>query len=196
KHSGALLHVAARYDRTGAIPLLVEAGADIEARCDKGQTPLFVASFFGSRAAMLALLQLGANVNTKTNRGSTPLHGACMQGRAAVADLLLRWEADETALDNKNKTASARIPDITQAAEDDRPELHRLSKLLAQAARDKAWRRRGIIVMCYAHLGRARVAVYIPESEANGRSSRRARRRNVKMEVVVGGSQGKGHRIG
>ena len=178
------LHVAAASGNKAAsiITALVEGGADIEARNRAGKTPLYISACFGSRASVLALLRLGADANTRLGHGLTPLHGVCRAGNLAVADLLLRWGADETAVNKYGKTARQEIP-YAQASEQHRPTLERLAKLLARAPQDRAWRRRGFIVMCRAHRHRFRLAVEIPET---ARPSRRARRVEVKVEIQVG----------
>lgn len=142
-----VLHVAPRYMRADIIHVLIEAGADIDARNSGGQTPLWYSAYQGSCTAMLALLQKGAKVNIASNHGWTPLHTVCQKGKPDAADLLLRWGADEKALSSSGKTPSARIPDIARAAEEDRPRLARLSKLLANAPQDRIWRRRGFLIM-------------------------------------------------
>ena len=197
--SKTALHTAVEHNKPAAIPTLVEFGADIEARSDAGMTPLATAPMFGSHAAMLVLLQLGARVNTKSNNGWTPLHTACRRGNADSADVLLRWGADETTVTNSGKTPSQYIPDVADASEEDRPRLERLAKLLASASEDRAWRRRGFIVMCRAQQARLRLVVEIPDSSgAEGagqppeRPSRRVRRREVKVEVGLSGASAGG----
>ena len=189
------LHIAVGRDNTDILAALVEAGAAVEARNGNGQAPLHWAAYRGRNAAMRALLQLGANVHATARTGSTPLHTACHKGLLDGADLLLRWGADETTLDTKGRTPSARIPKIAKAAEEDRPRLERLSKLLASAPQDRAWRRRGMLVMCRAHPDRLRLGAKLPDTaeaieQPQGRPSQRPRRSEVKVDVTRGDARG------
>ncbi|CAN0011322.1 unnamed protein product, partial [Hapterophycus canaliculatus] len=149
-NSRTVLHAVAHHNKADAIPALVEAGANIEARDNRGLTPLWYSAFHGACAAMLSLLEMGADVHTKSDLDTTPLHVACHKGEADAANILLRWGADEAAMSSLGRTPSSWIPDAAKAAEGDRPRLERLSKLLANAHKDRAWRRRGFIVMCRA----------------------------------------------
>ena len=189
------LHFAAEHNKAASIPALIEAGADIEGRDDDGETALFFAGR-GSFEAMHALLQLGANPNTRNKLGRTPLHISCVNGEADTADLLLRWGADETIVDHDGYTPSEFIPNIDIAPEA-RPRVECLTELLERAPQDKAWRRRGFVVMCRAYQDRLRLAVEIPNTAAGAveqqprqRSSRRARRGRAANEVQVGGAHG------
>eukprot|EP00903_Cladosiphon_okamuranus_P014998 g13878.t1 len=148
---------------------------------------------------MLSLLKLGASVHAKASGRYTSLHVACEEGKVDAADLLPRWGADETAVTESGKTPIALVPPTAGAAEQDRPRLERLSKLLANAPlRD--WRRRGFLAMCRKHPDRVRLTVEIPDevSEAveqqrpQQRPSRRARRGRVKVEVDMGSAHGWG----
>eukprot|EP00752_Nemacystus_decipiens_P009765 g8721.t1 len=194
---GTVLHIAAESNKAVLIPALVEAGADIEARGFHGETPLTCAARTeGSGASLLALLQLGAEVNTESDDGTTPLHEACRLGDPDAADLLLRWGADESISNNREKWPENLIPSIASAPVQDRPSLERLTRLLQYGEEDRAWRRRGFLVMCRAHPDRLRLAVQIPDSSDEGvgrpqqRPSRRSRREQVKVEVQVGGVHG------
>eukprot|EP00752_Nemacystus_decipiens_P002389 g2255.t1 len=193
--SKTALHTAVEHNKPGAIPALVESGADIEARSDAGMTPLATAPIFGSHAAMLVLLQLGASVNTKNNRGWTPLHAACRRGNADSAEVLLRWGADETFVTDSGKTPSQYVPDVAHASGEDRPRLERLAMILASAPQDRAWRRRGFLVMCRARQVRLVLVEEIPDREAAGtgqppeRPRRRIRPGHVKVELGVNGAQ-------
>lgn len=59
-----------------AVDKLVDAGADIEARCKGGATPLMCAlgAFFSYEAALVLVLNHGAADNCQDNHGDTPLH--------------------------------------------------------------------------------------------------------------------------
>ncbi|CAM9953713.1 unnamed protein product, partial [Hapterophycus canaliculatus] len=90
------------------------------------------------------------------------------KSNACAADLLLRWGADETAVNDQGQTPSASIPALENVPEDDRPKIERLTRLLAFAPQDKAWRRRGFLVLCRTHQERLRLAVKIPHTADSG----------------------------
>ena len=57
------------------IRALVDAGADVDAKNDYGDTPLHLAASGNENLAMIqALVDAGADVHAKNNHGSTPLH--------------------------------------------------------------------------------------------------------------------------
>ncbi|CAM9435815.1 unnamed protein product, partial [Scytosiphon promiscuus] len=155
--STALHWAAGELDRGIAISALVEAGADLEARTTRNETPLRWASRCAMGSSLRALLQLGADVNTRCHGRLTPLHMACACGRADAADLLLRAGADEKARCMAGRTAVSVVPAVATAAAGDRPRLERLLKLLKRAPQDRAWRRRGFLVVCRAHPDRAQL---------------------------------------
>ncbi|WP_337192588.1 ankyrin repeat domain-containing protein [Novosphingobium silvae] len=88
-----LLFDAARMGREDVIEALVHAGADIEARDERGHTPLVLASYHGMEAATATLLRLGADPDTLGDNGSA-LMGVAFKGHVAIADVLLRSGAD------------------------------------------------------------------------------------------------------
>lgn len=153
------LHRAAEANRVGVIHLLAEAGADLDAGDSK---PLHYAAGFGfmydivSPEAVLALLNVGAEVNAQTRYGETALHKAASRagqhGSAEAVKLLLRWGADETIVSARGKTAADNVGArrrFGREAGDDDDELVRT--LLARAPADRAWRRRGLLVLCRAY---------------------------------------------
>lgn len=160
------LHIAAIDNEARAIDVLVTAGADVEARTGSGRTPLLVASEPGRYEAALALLQHGAKIKVKSDSGNSPLHCAALcagtvAGTTAIVDLLLRWGADETAVNSDGHTAAEVIGDYMEEGhavpeEDVVP----LEKLLASAPVDRAWRRRGFLVLCRAFPNRVCVEVH------------------------------------
>jgi len=78
--------------------ILVEKGADLNARDPKGYTPLHTRAFFGEIESMRHLLEEGASVHTRDNDGATPLHLTC---RPAMVELLLGHGADVNAMDSQ-----------------------------------------------------------------------------------------------
>ncbi|CAM9437350.1 unnamed protein product [Ectocarpus sp. 6 AP-2014] len=152
---GTALHWAAKANRANAIDVLVGAGADIQARNMSGSRPLHCAAEEARPEASLALLNLGAEVNAQTVSGETALHRAAAKvgrrrGSVQVVSLLLRWGADETIVCKQGKTAADRIGTRrfpwTEPGDDER-----VRSLLARAPADRAWRRRGLLVLCHAY---------------------------------------------
>ena len=84
--------------------LLLDRGADVNAKNDLGQTPLYHAD---SEVAEL-LLDHGADVNAKNDFGQTPLHYADSE----EAELLLDRGADVNAKDDIGQTPLHRVVEI------------------------------------------------------------------------------------
>eukprot|EP00752_Nemacystus_decipiens_P010695 g9525.t1 len=149
------LHLASSLNKTDVIDVLVEAGADLEARDRGGYTPLYVASDGVCLEAFLCLLKHGANVNAQTNALTTSLMRAAAkagrQGAAKVVDYLLRAGADETIANGQGHRASDVIGGLVRGEHRVAEDVKRVRKLLANAPADRAWRRRGYLVLCRAH---------------------------------------------
>lgn len=64
---------AALLGQTEAIELLIQKGADVNARNKDGGIPLHGAAFLGETEIVILLIQKGADVNAKNNNGETPL---------------------------------------------------------------------------------------------------------------------------
>ena len=72
-----LLHIAAQYTKDrGAILVLLNAGANIEARNAYGESPLHYAALSGTSETTKVLLEAGAYFEATDNHGRTPLHYA------------------------------------------------------------------------------------------------------------------------
>ena len=56
--------------------MLIQAGADVNAREDCGYTPLHCACASGDSAMVKLLIENGADVNAVNHDGQTPLHFA------------------------------------------------------------------------------------------------------------------------
>eukprot|EP01006_Ploeotia_vitrea_P053934 TRINITY_DN67831_c1_g1_i1.p1 TRINITY_DN67831_c1_g1~~TRINITY_DN67831_c1_g1_i1.p1 ORF type:complete len:622 (-),score=48.85 TRINITY_DN67831_c1_g1_i1:174-2039(-) len=87
------------------IQLLINAGADVNARAQSGETGLHRLSLWGETEAMEALLRAGANPNRADEQGDTPLMIAAARGDSASVRLLLQYGASPAILNNKNQSA-------------------------------------------------------------------------------------------
>lgn len=72
------LHHALLHRRVECARHLVNKGANVNARDDSGQTPLFVSASHGDRETVLFLLNEGAEPNIEDNNKRTPLMAACI----------------------------------------------------------------------------------------------------------------------
>lgn len=70
---GTALHEAVMKNDIAEVKRLLDAGADVAAKNESGQTPLHFAAWIGDTASIWALLQAGADVAVKTKQGNTPL---------------------------------------------------------------------------------------------------------------------------
>ena len=76
------------------IQILIERGADVNAKINDGYTSLHWASYFNAIETANFLIEKGADVGAKTNGGWTPLHTAASKDNIELAKLLLEAGAD------------------------------------------------------------------------------------------------------
>jgi ankyrin repeat protein len=112
------LHLAAFFGHPPAAALLLERGADVNARATNsiGNTPLHAAVAGGRVESALALIEAGADVNAADGGGHTPLHIAAEGGYLPIVVALLRRKADPHAVDAEDRTPLARAAARNHAA--------------------------------------------------------------------------------
>lgn len=110
------LHQAARYGNVAVVKLLVDEGANVNARAEgtlRSETPLHVAAMWGHAKAVKKLIQLKADVHAATALGNTPLHYAVgnppityatVNDKVAILNLLSDAGANLTACNTKGET--------------------------------------------------------------------------------------------
>ena len=124
-------------------------GADITVCNNRGETVLTLAARSAFHEFAETLLRRGADVNAEgLGNGGNALHAVCSEVVGGVIDpenvgktisVLLRWGADETATDDDNSTP---LDLLSNDPDDDI-----LRDMLKRAPFDKAWYRRGWLVM-------------------------------------------------
>jgi len=99
------LYIACRNGRSNIARLLLEAGADVDARSnDRMNTPLHRVSAYGGSDLLGLLIQFGADVDAKDRSENTPLHWACERGNMETIRLLMDHGADPTIQNVRKKT--------------------------------------------------------------------------------------------
>eukprot|EP00903_Cladosiphon_okamuranus_P009250 g8826.t1 len=184
------LHAASRAGRSDVIACLVGAGAHTEVRDRNNDTPLLLAAWLGHSEAIARLLASGARVDADGIPRSA-LHCACMQGHAGCVSELLRGGADETAVDEDGNTPAQVIGTMSESLErvEDVELIH---GMLRRAPADRAWRRRGWLVMlrnrdCIA--AGLLAAGATATTTTNAVTTRSAARRGAGVSDVDGGSR-------
>ncbi|XP_047128184.1 poly [ADP-ribose] polymerase tankyrase-2 isoform X1 [Hydra vulgaris] len=99
------LHLAAGYNRTRIVEILLKHGADVHAKDKGGLVPLHNACSYGHYEVTELLVKHGASVNAMDLWQFTPLHEAASKMRIEVCTLLLSYGADPTVLNCHSKTA-------------------------------------------------------------------------------------------
>jgi ankyrin repeat protein len=101
------LHAAIEKESRDIVLLLLEGGADTEARSNHDKTPLHMASFRGYADIVRQLVSHGADPNGEcecytayySNVKWTPLHEASFHGSLEIARILLEYGANPNAVD-------------------------------------------------------------------------------------------------
>lgn len=92
KHNGSpaiiLAINATGTDAPKIVEILINYGADVNAKDDQGRTALDWAASVGWMSIAKTLLEKGAAVNSINGLGMTPLQGAQMQGHSEIVQLL------------------------------------------------------------------------------------------------------------
>ncbi|CAG0880158.1 unnamed protein product [Darwinula stevensoni] len=98
------LHLAAGYNRTGIVQILLDNGADVHAKDKGGLVPLHNACSYGHFEVTELLMKHGANVNAMDLWQFTPLHEAASKMRIEVCSLLIAHGADPNLLNCHSKS--------------------------------------------------------------------------------------------
>ena len=98
------LHEAADRGHVAIADLLIDYGANIDARTRSSITPMHNAILGHHTGVVKLLLARGANVNAALANGLTPLHQAAMRGFTDIAEILLDMEAGVNAQSNSGRT--------------------------------------------------------------------------------------------
>ena len=98
------LHISSRRGHVEITRVLLEHGADREARDEHDYNPLEQAAEMGHVELVQVLLEYGADANARDKSGYTPLHFASEFVKPAVIRVLLKHGADVKAQNEDNKT--------------------------------------------------------------------------------------------
>ena len=88
------LHDAALGGDTGVVKILLDHGADVNARdTEADATPLYYAASWGRQAAVELLLSRGADPNARNRKGASVLQSAIENNQPEIAAILRRHGA-------------------------------------------------------------------------------------------------------
>lgn len=99
------LIVAVHKRNSFVVKALLNRGADVNAKDNKGITAIMGAILTGDNKIVTILLDRGADVNAEDKIGTTPLMSAVMRGYVDIVKTLLDYNADINAKDEKGSTA-------------------------------------------------------------------------------------------
>ena len=87
-HALTALHLAAQNCHSNVVVLLLDRGANIDAKADDQATPLHLAAQEGCTEVVVVLLARSAKINLRDNQQRTPLGRARQWQQDAVVQLL------------------------------------------------------------------------------------------------------------
>jgi ankyrin repeat protein len=161
-----VLHIAARQGHADFATVLLEAGANVDARDFEANTPLHLAAQYGHDEVARLLLAANATVDVRRLGGLTPLHVAAGRGHFPVVKRLLVARADVNAREGGNWTP------LHRAASEGHENVVRL--LLDQGGDPRAVDDQGAAPLQYAVLNRHRAVIELLTARgvaASGESS-------------------------
>lgn len=106
-----LLHCAAWSDAIDCFLLLIERGAEVNAKTKYGATALHIASRNVSIKCLEILMENGADIDATDVYGNTPLHDAAKSGNVKCLKILLEEGAKTYPKNKKGKTYAKYIQD-------------------------------------------------------------------------------------
>ncbi|CAM9885646.1 unnamed protein product [Ectocarpus fasciculatus] len=184
-HNAAGVGGPVRGNGAAVVRVLLEAGADVNAKADHNWgscTPLHLAvnRRTASMGTIRALLEGGANVNNNAHGdvNGTPLHVACMHANVSAVELLLQWGADENCSDGNGDTPAGKIGALYPEGLDDEgitADHESIRRMLARAPADRSWRRRGWLVLIRSCPTRVQIANRVRNGSSNRCSAKVAR---------------------
>jgi RNA polymerase sigma factor (sigma-70 family) len=100
------LITAIERDDIALLKLLLDAGADVDGKCDcpTGESSVWAATLLDRSLHLQTLLERGANPDHPSAAGTRPLHVAAMRGNRVAADLLVSHGGDPNASDRHGLT--------------------------------------------------------------------------------------------
>jgi len=87
--SNLMIHELLFIERLYCVGMLLDRGAEVDARTTKHSTPLHIAAQYGSLPMVSLFLSRGASISATQKFAWTPLHHASAGGHVGVAALLL-----------------------------------------------------------------------------------------------------------
>ncbi|CAM9188868.1 unnamed protein product [Scytosiphon promiscuus] len=176
------LHEAVVEGTVEIIDLLVKHGADVDGH-GSYLSPLHVACYSSNCSAhcdkVSALLGHGAAIDSRDDASDTALHMAAANLSTEMVDFLLRAGADETLANEDGNTPAEQVRSMDSITASDKENLDRVLRLLDGAPGDRAWRRRGFLVLCHAFPRKARLEsalrtrAVLPRASKRGAGARR-----------------------
>ena len=88
------IHQAAKDGNIEAVKQHLADGTDVNAKNDRGRTPLHDAAEEGQKEIAEMFIAAGADVNAKNNLGGTSLHEAAASGHKEIVEVLVTNGAD------------------------------------------------------------------------------------------------------
>ena len=85
------LHVASLWGDIGALKLLLDDGADVNAKGDMGCTSLYTAISWGHKRCVELLLKYGANPNDSNEFGTSSFKLAMTEGNESIGNIMKKY---------------------------------------------------------------------------------------------------------